>query len=180
MTCNIQNSRYTLPVTSKKGVIGISVPSDLRHIAATTFSLCGFLFCASSFGGSLGGLQSPLVSAPQVAQYANPIESPPVISVVGGGFSNRNLWSPIMESPSAAAQSLSAFSTETTYQLYACSAIADSIKAQLFVLSESQGINPFELCITKITYVTQALIEKIDALASDVDTKLFNFERGLV
>jgi hypothetical protein len=159
----------------QKKQVGIDVPSTLRRIAAT-ISVCGFLYCVSSFGDSLVGAQAPLVSAPQGAQYVNAIESPPVIDVVGGGFYNRTLWSPIMESPSALAQTISTFSTETTYQLFSCSAIADAAKAQLDALSLDTGI---EKEATKIQFVLQALIEKLDSLANVVDATFFKIERSL-
>ncbi len=76
--------------------------------------------------------------------------------------------------PSAKAR-LSDFSVKTCYDLYACSAIADAAKAQVFNLQDSMVGNSFEPSLTKISYVLQALIEKIEAVASDVDAVMLPF-----
>jgi hypothetical protein len=78
-------------------------------------------------------------------------------------------------------EQLSEFSSKTGWNLYNCSALADSVKAQACQLQDSiLGQQTTELQLTRMVYVLQILIEKIEAIAGDVDTTLFPFYRGAV
>ncbi len=83
--------RYTAPVTSKKGVIGIGVPLKLcdesRSFPAGPAALS---FVPPVLGGSDGRARALPVLA-RASRYANPFESPPPIGVGCGGFSKPKL-----------------------------------------------------------------------------------------
>jgi hypothetical protein len=55
--CNAIQLRYTPPVTSKKGVIGIGVPNDQAARSRNLRRSCGFFASGSSFGGPSVGPQ---------------------------------------------------------------------------------------------------------------------------
>lgn len=85
-------ARYTAPVTSKKGVIGIGVPKHLcdasrRFLRRDSAALS---FVPPFFGGSSREPQGSPVLA-RGARYANLFELPPPIGVGCGGFCKPHL-----------------------------------------------------------------------------------------
>jgi prophage antirepressor-like protein len=107
-----QNLGYHLPVTSKKGVIGIGVP---LHQAAQSRNLrrsCGFLVRAPSFGGSNGEPKgSPVKGLRLVPGTPTRSSCHPRLALRAAVVANRIDWRPIMAQSS---RPLSGEHTQTT------------------------------------------------------------------
>lgn len=67
--------RYTATVSAKKALIGIGLLFASAAQSRNTAVSCGFLFCASIFGGSNVGAQARLLTASAGAQVVQPVRA---------------------------------------------------------------------------------------------------------
>lgn len=88
VTCANGAARYNRAVSAKKVGIGIGVPlKSLRRKPQLPHKVCGFVVRASFLGGSMGRLRPRRFHASGFP-VRQPVELPPFIGVMGGGFSN--------------------------------------------------------------------------------------------